>query len=106
MTFPALGLLEAQELITKRPELLRRFIHSMDDEVAALKQDIAIAETRHRQREELLATENEHHPSQLTARWPVVKPLLEQAGWCRKLEIAKGGAIALPAVKPSERFAC
>jgi hypothetical protein len=54
----------------------------------------------------LCVVENEHHPSQLSTRWPVVKPLLEQAGWCRKLEVAKGGAIALPAVKPSERLAC
>lgn len=50
--------------------------------------------------------ENEHQPSQLHSRWPVVKQLLEQAGWCRKLEVASGGTVVLPTVKPSERLAC
>lgn len=49
---------------------------------------------------------NEHQPCQLHSRWPVVKQLLEQAGWCRQWEVANGGAIALPTVKPSERLAC
>lgn len=50
--------------------------------------------------------ENEHQSSQLHSRWPVVKQRLEQVGWCRQWEVASGGAIALPTVKPSERLAC
>jgi len=50
--------------------------------------------------------ENKHQSRQLNTSWPVVKQLLEQAGWCRTLEVASGGAIALPTVKPSERLAC
>ncbi len=50
--------------------------------------------------------ENEHQPSQLHLRWPVVKQLLEQAGWCRHIQVAKGGTLVLPTVKPSERLAC
>ncbi|MBK8970846.1 MAG: transposase [Hahellaceae bacterium] len=54
----------------------------------------------------LCATENEHHDCQLRERWPIVKELLEQASWCRQLEVASGGTIVLPTVKPSERLAC
>ncbi|MBE0507284.1 MAG: transposase [Marinospirillum sp.] len=54
----------------------------------------------------LCVIENEHQPSQLHARWPVVKQLLEQAGWCRQIEVANGGTIVLPTAKPSERLAC
>ncbi len=54
----------------------------------------------------LCVIENEHQPSQLHLRWPVVKQLLEQAGWCRQIQVAKGGTWVLPTVKPSERLAC
>lgn len=54
----------------------------------------------------LCANENEHQSSQLHARWPVVKQLLEQAGWCRQIEVANGRTIVLPTAKPSERLAC
>lgn len=54
----------------------------------------------------LCAIENEHQPSQLHSRWPVVKQLLEQVGWCRQIQVANGGTIVLPTVKPSERLAC
>lgn len=54
----------------------------------------------------LCVVENEHQSSQLHARWPVVKQRLEQMGWCRQIEIARGEAIAFPTVKPSERFVC
>ena len=50
--------------------------------------------------------ENEHQSSQLHHRWPVVKQLLEQTGWCRSIQVANGGTIVLPTVKPSERFVC
>ncbi|MBE0505712.1 MAG: transposase [Marinospirillum sp.] len=54
----------------------------------------------------LCVIENEHQSSQLHTRWPVVKQRLEQAGWCRPIEVANGGTIVLPTAKPSERLAC
>ena len=54
----------------------------------------------------LCVIENEHQSSQLRERWPVVKQLLEQAGWCRQIQVASGEAIVFPTVKPSERLAC
>ena len=52
----------------------------------------------------LCVAENGHQSSQLHARWPVVKQLLEKTGWCRQTQIASGGTLVLPTVTPSERF--
>lgn len=49
---------------------------------------------------------NEHQSSDLINKWAVVRELLEQADWMRKLKVASGETIVLPTVKPSERLAC
>jgi hypothetical protein len=54
----------------------------------------------------LCVVDNKHQSSRLHSRWPVVRQLLEQVGWCRKYQVVRGGAVALPTVKPSERLAC
>lgn len=54
----------------------------------------------------LCVIENKHQSSQLHSRWPVVKQLLEQMGWCRNVQVASGEAMAFPTVKPSERLVC
>lgn len=53
----------------------------------------------------LCVVNNEHQPSRLKERWPIVKPLLARADWCRKIEVASGETLVLPTVLPSERLA-
>ncbi len=54
----------------------------------------------------LCSDANEHQSSYLNKKWAVVRELLEQADWVRKLEVASGETIVYPTLKPSERLAC